>query len=91
MNPHARTKIWPFFAAMPVSILMAIALTPQIGGVVEYLSAYSFLIICATAYLIVGNQKNRKGYIHAAVALVFLSPILPILTVSIYETFNPPI
>ena len=69
-------SIWPFFAALPVSLLMAIALTPHLGGEIEYLSAYAFLMLCACGYLVVGAKKKKNGYIYTAILMAFLNPAL---------------
>jgi len=78
-------SIWPFFAALPISFLMAIALTPHLGGEVEYLISYAFLMLCASGYLATGAHKKRKGYICVAILMVFLSPILPIFVAAFYD------
>jgi hypothetical protein len=78
-------SIWPFFAALPVSLLMAIALTPHFGGEIGYLSAYAFLMLCACGYLVVGIRKKKKGYIYTAILMAFLNPTLPIFVAASYD------
>jgi hypothetical protein len=78
-------SIWPFFAALPISLLMAIALTPHLGGEFEYLISYTFLMLCACGYLAVGTRKHKNGYIYIAILMTFLNPILPILVAASYD------
>jgi hypothetical protein len=83
---NLKITIWPFFAALPVSLLMALALTPRHGGEVEYLIAYLFFMICASGCLVAGNKKQKRSYVYSSFILVFASPLLPIFALVIYDS-----
>lgn len=61
--------LWPFLAAMPVSLPMA--LTPMRGGQVEHLFVYGFLMVCAMPYLFTGAKRQKKDCVHFATAPIF--------------------
>lgn len=82
----AMPRIWPFFAAIPVSLLMAIALAPRIGGVAEYLISYGFLAICSAGYLVAGKMKKKGRYVYTAILMILFAPILPVLIAEIYDS-----